>query len=150
GTVDYLGRLDFQVKVRGLRIELGEIEAALVAHPAVHQTVVVAREDVPGHQRLVAYVVPSEGHSVEANELRQELLRGLPEYMVPSAFVALEALPLSPNGKLDRKALPAPDTEGTGPAREYVAPRNERERAIADIWAQVLGRERVGIHDNFF
>ncbi|MFP2934544.1 AMP-binding protein, partial [Pyxidicoccus sp. 3LG] len=150
GTVDYLGRLDFQVKVRGLRIELGEIEAALAAQPSVKEAVVVAREDVPGHQRLVAYVVPREGGAMDANALREGLRLGLPEYMVPSAFVALEALPLSPNGKLDRKALPAPDADGSGTSREYVAPRDAREQALADIWAQVLGRPRVGIHDSFF
>ncbi|MBZ4421421.1 non-ribosomal peptide synthetase, partial [Myxococcus sp. RHSTA-1-4] len=150
GTVDYLGRLDFQVKVRGLRIELGEIEAALMARLSVKQAVVLAREDVPGQQRLVAYVVPGDGGAVDADELRQALLRALPEYMVPSAFVALQTLPLSANGKLDRKALPVPDAYGTEPSHEYVAPRDEREQALADIWAQVLGRPRVGIHDNFF
>ncbi|MFP2934960.1 AMP-binding enzyme, partial [Pyxidicoccus sp. 3LG] len=148
GTVDYLGRLDFQVKVRGFRIELGEIEAALLSHADVRQAVVVAREDIPGHKRLVAYVVPREGGSMDTASLCEALAQRLPEHMVPTVFVALEALPLSPNGKLDRKALPAPSAEGQG--RGYVAPRDEREQTLAAIWARVLNRPRVGIHDNFF
>ncbi|NPC86635.1 amino acid adenylation domain-containing protein, partial [Pyxidicoccus fallax] len=150
GGLEYLGRLDFQVKVRGFRIELGEIEAALEQHPRVRQAVVVAREDVAGDKRLVAYVVPPSGaQAPDASALREALKQQLPEYMVPSAFVALEALPLTFNGKLDRKALPAPD--GALSARvEYVAPRSETEQKLASLWSEVLRVERIGIHDNFF
>ncbi|WP_164021363.1 non-ribosomal peptide synthetase [Pyxidicoccus trucidator] len=150
GTLDYQGRLDFQVKVRGLRIELGEIEAALAAQPSVRHAVVLAREDLAGDKRLVAYVVPGEEGGVDTGMLRDALRATLPEYMVPSVFVMLESFPLSPSGKLDRKALPEPDAEATARTREYVAPRNDTEGKLADIWAQVLRMERVGIHDNFF
>jgi natural product biosynthesis luciferase-like monooxygenase protein/amino acid adenylation domain-containing protein len=150
GTVDYLGRLDFQVKVRGLRIELGEIEAVLAALPGVRQAVVLAREDSAGDKRLVAYVVPQKLGTVDTGPLREALRRTLPEYMVPSAFVVLEAFPLSPSGKLDRKALPAPDAEGAARTRDYVAPRTSLEATLADIWAQVLQVRRVGVDDNFF
>jgi acyl carrier protein len=132
------------VKVRGFRIELGEIEAALRRNPGVTDCVVVAREDQPGDRRLVAYVVG--GVDVEA--LRAHLRQSLPEYMVPSAFVSLEALPLTPNGKLDRKALPAADDAYAG--RGYEAPADETEEAIAEIWTDILGIERVGRWDNFF
>ncbi|HEU4885442.1 MAG TPA: amino acid adenylation domain-containing protein, partial [Longimicrobium sp.] len=145
GTLDYLGRLDEQVKIRGFRIELGEIEARLAEHQGVREAVVLAREDVPGDRRLVAYVVGA----ADADGLREHLFRELPEYMIPSAFVVLEALPLTANGKLDRKALPAP--EGDAYARgSYEAPLGEIEAALAGIWAEVLGVERVGRRDNFF
>ncbi|HEX7242821.1 MAG TPA: amino acid adenylation domain-containing protein, partial [Longimicrobiaceae bacterium] len=144
GRLEYLGRLDAQVKVRGFRIELGEVEAALRRAPGVAECVVVAREDEPGERRLVAYVVGG----AEAEELRVHLRRSLPEYMVPGAFVGLERLPLTPNGKLDRKALPAPEYGGAGEA--YVAPRTEVEEVLAGIWAEVLGAERVGVGENFF
>ncbi|HEX2189602.1 MAG TPA: amino acid adenylation domain-containing protein, partial [Longimicrobiaceae bacterium] len=145
GELEYLGRLDEQVKVRGFRIELGEIEGALRRSEGVADCVVVAREDVPGEKRLVAYVVGD----VEAGVLREHLRRELPEYMVPAAFVPLERLPLTPNGKLDRKALPAP--EGDAYARAgYEAPLGEVEAALAGIWAEVLGVERVGRWDHFF
>src|SRR6185436_5469162 len=142
--LEYLGRLDGQVKIRGFRIEPGEIEAVLRGHESVTDCVVVAREDVPGEQRLVAYVVGGG----EADELREHLRESLPEYMVPTAFVALEALPLTPNGKLDRKALPAPGYAAE--ADRYVAPRTPVEEVMAGIWAEVLKVERVGVHDNFF
>ncbi|WP_375772564.1 non-ribosomal peptide synthase/polyketide synthase [Archangium gephyra] len=150
GSLEFLGRIDFQVKVRGFRIELGEVEAALEQHAGVSQAVVVVREDSPGDKRLVAYVVPASAEQPPSvGELRDALKQKLPEYMVPAAFVALKALPLTANGKVDRKALPIPDatlSTGTG----YVAPRNEVEQRLCDIWAQVLGLKQVGIHDNFF
>jgi amino acid adenylation domain-containing protein len=145
GTVEFLGRNDGQVKVRGYRIELGEIEARLDAHPEVRESVVVAREDVPGDPRLVAYHVGTAG----AETLRAHLAGLLPAYMVPAAYVQLEALPLTPNGKTDRRALPAPHGAAYG-AREYEAPEGAAEAALAEIWAELLGVERVGRHDNFF
>ncbi|HMC08975.1 MAG TPA: condensation domain-containing protein, partial [Actinomycetota bacterium] len=150
GVIDYLGRADDQVKIRGFRIELGEVEAALVGHPEVAEAVVVAREDEPGHRRLVAYLVPAPG-SVElpTADLRAFLTRTLPDYMVPQAFVTLDELPLTPNGKVNRKALPAPDLSALA-AVGYVAPRTDAERALAGIWAEVLGVAQVGVEDNFF
>ncbi|HEU4560714.1 MAG TPA: amino acid adenylation domain-containing protein, partial [Longimicrobium sp.] len=145
GTLDYLGRLDEQVKIRGFRIELGEIEAALRQAPGVRDCTVVAREDATGDRRLVAYVVGE----AEAGALRDLLRRTLPEYMVPSAFVALDALPLTANGKLDRKALPAPEGDAYA-RRSYEAPLGETEQALAETWADVLGVERVGRWDHFF
>ncbi len=146
GTLEFLGRTDDQVKLRGFRIEPGEIEAALRTHAAVREAVVMVREDAPGDPRLVAYVAaspaPSEG------ELRVHVKSGLPEYMVPSAFVLLDALPLTPNGKVDRRALPAPDPDS---GREsYVAPRTQVEEVVCGIWAEVLRAERVGVNDQFF
>jgi amino acid adenylation domain-containing protein len=146
GALDYLGRLDHQVKLRGFRVELGEIEAVLCEQPAVRAAVVAAREDTPGDKRLVAYVVPDTDVSAEA--LRTHLRARLPEYMVPSAFVLLDALPLSPNGKVDRKVLPAPESAGASTA--YVAPRDAVEEAVAGVWSEVLGVEQVGVHDSFF
>jgi amino acid adenylation domain-containing protein len=147
GTLDFLGRVDHQVKVRGYRIELGEIEARLAEHPAVREAVVVAREDEPGDRRLVAYVAgdPAAG----ADVLRAYLGETLPEYMVPAAYVHLDVLPLTPNGKLDRKALPSPDGEAFA-RHGYEAPAGEVEQALAEIWSEVLGVERVGRHDDFF
>jgi amino acid adenylation domain-containing protein len=145
GALEFVGRNDAQVKIRGFRIELGEIEARLAEHPAVREAVVVAREDTPGDQRLVAYVVGT----VEAEALRAHLAGSLPEYMVPAAYVALEQMPLTPNGKTDRKALPAP--EGDAYARRgYEAPATETETVLAEVWSEVLGVERVGRHDHFF
>ena len=149
GDLEFVGRVDHQVKIRGYRIELGEIEARLVEHGAVHQAVVLAREDMAGEKRLAAYVVAADAASADAGELRAHLKRSLPEYMVPSAYVVLEALPLTANGKIDRRALPAP--EGDAIVRgEYVAPRTPTEEVLAAIWAEVLKLERVGIEDNFF
>ena len=148
GHLEFLGRLDHQVKVRGFRIELGEIEACLGGHPGVREVVVLAREDSPGEKRLVAYVVAQEEPAPSGSELRGFVRERLPEYMVPSAFVGLPALPLTPNGKVDRKALPAP--EGRGVEEGYVPPCTPTEELLAGIWAEVLRQERVGRHDNFF
>jgi amino acid adenylation domain-containing protein len=147
GTIEFLGRNDFQVKVRGFRIELGEIEARLAEHPAVRETAVLAREDGAGGKRLVAYYTGDAGLTVD--NLRAHLAETLPEYMVPAAFVHLEALPLTVNGKLDRKALPAPEGDAYA-ARGYEAPQGETEQALAALWAELLKIEQVGRHDNFF
>ncbi|MGE0127956.1 MAG: amino acid adenylation domain-containing protein [Blastocatellales bacterium] len=152
GQVEFLGRTDNQVKIRGYRVELEEIEAALGEHPSVRQAVVVAREEEAGHKRLVAYVVPNTGPALSINDLHSYLNDKLPEYMTPSAYVTLDTLPLTANGKVDRKALPAPDYLQSGQAQSsaYVAARTPAEELMAETWANVLGVERVGIHDNFF
>ncbi|RMQ48866.1 Amino acid adenylation, partial [Pseudomonas cichorii] len=149
GTLDYLGRNDDQVKIRGFRIELGEVEAQLSACTGVREAVVIAREDVPGDKRLVAYVIPAQGATPSAADLRDELLLNLAEHMLPSAFVTLEALPLTTNGKLDRKALPVPDQSALA-SRAYEAPQGEAETIIAGLWQELLGVEQVGRHDHFF
>jgi amino acid adenylation domain-containing protein len=149
GELEYLGRIDHQVKIRGYRIEPGEIEAALVEHPDVHQAIIVAREDSPGEKRLVAYVVAAAEAAVDVGELREHLKQNLPEYMVPSAYVVLDALPLTPNRKVDRRALPAPEDDAIIRG-EYVAPRTPVEELLASIWCEVLKLDRVGVHDNFF
>ena len=148
GAIEYLGRTDFQVKIRGQRIELGEIEATLDRHPGVAQSVVMAREDTPGDQRLVAYVV-AKAEAPAATELKEHLASQLPQYMVPAAFVTLPAFPLTSSGKVDRKALPAPDGAAYA-TRGYEAPVGEVEEKLAGIWAEVLKLERVGRQDNFF
>jgi acyl carrier protein len=202
GAIEYLGRRDQQVKLRGFRIELGEIEAVLRAHPAVHESVVVAREDVPADTQLVAYVVPDHrppttdqrpgdrlqgtGDRLQATgrrtrvaaadpqpppptpqplrepssfivhrssfigDLRAFLQVQLPEYMVPAAFVLLDALPLTPNGKLDRRALPPPDQRAFGPQATFMAPRTPIEAVLVQIWADVLRRKQISLQDNFF
>jgi len=154
GRLEYLGRRDHQVKVRGFRIEPGEVEAALDALPEVRESVVVAAgEASAGERRLVAYVVPaamvSEPAVVKAT-LRRQLTARLPAHLVPSSFVIIEALPLSPNGKVDRRRLPAPDGERPAPEKSYMAPRNDVERRVAEIWQELLGVDRVGIQDSFF
>ncbi|MBW8879249.1 MAG: amino acid adenylation domain-containing protein, partial [Acidobacteria bacterium] len=151
GTLEFLGRLDDQVKVRGFRVELGEIESQLMLQPAVREAVVLVREDRAGEKRLVGYVVAAEGvdHKPLAGDLKVGLQRVLPEYMVPSAIVVLGSLPLTPNGKIDRGALPAPEA-GHYAQGEHVAPRTELERLLCTIWEEVLGVERVGIEDSFF
>ncbi|MDP9040030.1 MAG: amino acid adenylation domain-containing protein, partial [Acidobacteriota bacterium] len=151
GNIEFLGRTDFQVKIRGYRIELGEIEAAIAQHPGVREVVVVAREDTAGDKRLAAYYTATEEGEggVGAEQLRNHLLARLPEYMVPAAYVRLEKLPLTANGKLDRKGLPVPGGEAYA-TRGYEAPQTETEEELARIWGEVLKLERVGRHDNFF
>jgi amino acid adenylation domain-containing protein len=150
GEMEFLGRRDQQVKIRGYRIELGEIETALAANSAVREAVVTVREDVPGEKRLVGYVVPKQQPAPTTSELHSFLKEKLPAYMLPSAFVMLDALPLTPNGKLNRRALPAPDASRPALAASYLAPTTELERRIAEIWQDVLRVERVGMRDNFF
>ncbi len=171
-NIEFFGRIDYQVKIRGFRIELGEIEALLNQHSDVQESVVMDREDVSGNKRLVAYIVPEKRQSNLLSEqdnqqkdqielwpsvgeypvysLRDYLKEHLPEYMVPSSFIALNALPLSPNGKLDRRSLPTPKDLSSDLAFAYVAPRNEVEKTITSIWQEVLHLETVGINDNFF
>ncbi|HEX8556986.1 MAG TPA: amino acid adenylation domain-containing protein [Pyrinomonadaceae bacterium] len=150
GDVEYVGRSDSQVKIRGFRIELGEVEAALARHPDVREAVVVAREDRPGDRRLVAYVVGARDDGPRADELQSFLRERLPEHMLPASYVALDALPLTPSGKLDRRALPAPGQERPDTARGYAPPRDRLEALLAEMWQEVLGLERVGVEDNFF
>jgi amino acid adenylation domain-containing protein len=147
GDIEYLGRIDQQVKIRGFRIELGEIEAVLNQHEAVREAVVVMREDAPGEKRLVCYVAPLE---VEVEALREFLRLKLPDYMVPSAFVTLKEIPLTPNGKIDKRALPAPSQTRPALRENYLAPRNELEQMLAAMWCEILGLEQVGVRDNFF
>jgi amino acid adenylation domain-containing protein len=149
GTIEFVGRNDFQVKMRGFRIELGEIEASLREHGGIREAVVLAREDRAGEKRLVAYYACRESGGPGAGELRAHLAERLPDYMVPAAYVRLEWLPLTPNGKLDRQALPGPEAEAYA-GRGYEAPQGEMEGELARIWAEVLKVERVGRHDNFF
>jgi len=154
GNIEFLGRIDHQVKIRGFRIELGEIEAAIGQHPAVRETVVLVREDNPGDKRLVAYIVSNSALKTQdselINDLRCYLKQKLPQYMMPSAFVLLESLPLTTNGKIDRRSLRAPDINRAEFESNFTEPRTADEQLIAEIWAKVLGLERVGIHDNFF
>jgi amino acid adenylation domain-containing protein len=149
GDLEFLGRIDQQVKIRGFRIEPGEIEARIAEHPAVADVVVLAREDRPGDKRLVAYLVADHPPAELVEQLRAQLRAALPEYMVPAAFVVLERFPLTPNGKLDRQALPAPDATAFA-AAGHEAPRGATETTLARIWCEVLGLERVGRHDHFF
>jgi amino acid adenylation domain-containing protein len=150
GNIEFLGRIDNQVKVRGYRIELGEIEEVLGQHPGVHENAVIVREDTPDDKRLVAYVVQSQDRVPAVNELRSFLKQKLPEYMVPSAIVALDALPLMPNGKVNRNGFPAPDQSRPELEQSYQAPRTPAEEMLVEIWAEVLKLNRIGIHDNFF
>src|SRR5215216_2514893 len=150
GNIEFLGRMDHQVKVRGFRVELGEIEAVLGQHPLVQEVAVVAREDENDRKRLVAYVATGNGKAPSIQELRSYLKERVPEYMIPAHYVTLEALPRLSNGKIDRAALPVPDHGRPELSASLVGPRNASEAAMCRIWAEVLGVERVGIHDNFF
>jgi amino acid adenylation domain-containing protein len=149
GEIEYISRIDNQVKIRGFRIELGEVEVCLSKHPEIRELAVVVREDIPGDKRLVAYIVPHQNQPPTTNNLRDFLSQKLPQYMIPSVFVILESLPLTPNGKIDRKALPSPNIsehlEG-----EFIAPRDEVEEQLANIWGKFLGHDSFGINDNFF
>ncbi len=150
GSIEFLGRADHQVKLRGFRIELGEIEAVLTQHPDIAEAVVTLREDTPGDRRLVAYLVAREGTAPEATELRGHLQSKLPDYMVPPAFVWLSAMPLSPNGKVDRKALPAPESTRSEQGTTLLAPRDTVELALVRIWEDTLAIRPVGVRDDFF
>ena len=150
GRIEFLGRSDHQVKLRGFRIELGEIESVLARHPEVGQAVVVVREDVPGDQRLVAYIVGHDGHSCEVGELKSFLSKKLPDYMLPSAYVFLDALPLTPSGKVNRGGLPAVSGAQRESSERYVGPRDETERKLTKMWEELLGIGRIGIKDSFF
>lgn len=150
GRLHHLGRLDHQVKVRGYRIELGEIETALSAHPAVRQAVVMGREAGPADVRLVAYLAFQPGEDLTASDVRRFLRKQLPDYMIPSVVAAVDAIPLTPNGKVDRAALPDPFRHAVQAARDYVAPEPGHEQAMAEIWREILQVERVGAEDNFF
>jgi acyl carrier protein len=150
GNIEFLNRIDHQIKIRGFRVELGELEAVLVQHPSVREVVALVREDSPGDKRLIAYIIPSQTPPPPINELRHFLQQTLPNYMVPSAFVMLEALPLTPNGKVDRKALPEPDLARPEPGETFATPSNPIEPLIAEIWQDLLRVEQVSVYDNFF
>ncbi|MBG1270226.1 non-ribosomal peptide synthetase [Nostoc sp. WHI] len=151
GNIEYLGRIDHQVKIRGFRVELGEIEAVLSRHPAIYNSVVVAHEDESGNQHLIGYVVPNSKLEIpKSSNLRDFLKQKLPDYMVPAVFVMLKTLPITSNGKVDRKALPAPEQVRPELEATFVPPRTEVEQMVAVIWSEVLGLEKIGIHDNFF
>lgn len=150
GTLECLGRVDDQVKVRGFRIELGEIETALLGYPGVRSCVILVREDAPENKQLVCYLVAGDSESPDANALRKFLRQRLPEYMVPVHFVFLDSLPLTRNGKIDRKALPAPSRESIRSAREFIAPRTETEKKLAAIWIKLLKVKCIGIYEDFF
>jgi acyl-CoA synthetase (AMP-forming)/AMP-acid ligase II/acyl carrier protein len=150
GNIEFLGRMDFQVKIRGYRIELGEIEAVLNDYPAVHESVAIAREDVPGQKKIVAYVVPRNGEHLSTKELRNYTKERLPDYMVPAHVVALQAFPQTPNKKIDRKALPPPGNNRPERGADFEPPCTEIEEAVAEIWAEALGVHEVGRNENFF
>jgi amino acid adenylation domain-containing protein len=151
GTVEYLGRADFQVKVRGFRIELGEIETALESHPQIQRAVVIVREDIPDDRRIVAYYMPASGQEVaSSNDLRRYLQQTLPDYMIPSVFVLVNTMPLTPNGKINRHALPVPDRSRFNLEETFVAPHTLFEKEVINIWAELLDFEQIGLYDNFF
>jgi len=150
GSIEFLGRMDHQIKLRGYRIELGEIESIISKHEVVRDVAVMLREDEPSDKRIVAYLVVENNDERSIGEIRRYIKEKLPEYMVPTSFVVVEALPLTPNGKVDRKSLPRPDQTRGASGDEYVAPRSELEEGVARIWAAVLGVDKVGVNDNFF
>jgi acyl-coenzyme A synthetase/AMP-(fatty) acid ligase/acyl carrier protein len=150
GSIEFIGRSDYQVKIHGFRIELGEVESVLSRHPTVEEAVVIVREDVPGDKRLVTYLVARHEPTPTSSDLRSFLKEKLPDYMIPSAFVFPDAFPITPHGKVDRRALPAPEQSRSELEAVYVAPQSEVERIIAEVWQQVLRIEQVGMHDNFF
>jgi hypothetical protein len=149
GDLEYIGRNDHQIKLRGYRIECGEIEARLAEHPAVSEACAMLRPDAEGDARLVAYYTVRAGMTATATDLRKTLRRSLPDYMLPQALLELEALPRTANGKIDRNALPALFGE-TSPATDATPPRSANEKLVADVWCELLGRREVGVHDNFF
>ncbi|BAY65333.1 amino acid adenylation domain-containing protein [Calothrix brevissima NIES-22] len=149
GNIEFLGRLDYQIKLRGFRIELGEIEAVIKQHPNVGEAVVIAREDIPNDRRLVAYFIQNYQEQL-AIDLREFLEQKLPEYMIPAAFVALEALPITPNGKLDRRALPAPKITQLSSPSDFIAPSTAIEKQLVNLWTEILEIDNIGIHHNFF
>ncbi|HEX7841121.1 MAG TPA: phosphopantetheine-binding protein, partial [Kofleriaceae bacterium] len=149
GTIEFHGRADGQVKLRGFRIELGEIEAQLMACAELAAATVMVRDDT-GDQHLIAYVVPRAGAALDLDAARARLAAVLPRYMVPSAIIALDRLPMTPNGKVDRQALPAPSARRADLGGDYLAPEGDLEQAISRIWAEVLGVDRIGANDNFF
>ncbi|HEY54467.1 MAG TPA: AMP-binding protein, partial [Caldilineae bacterium] len=150
GSIEFMGRIDHQVKVRGFRIELGEIDTQLKRHPEVRDAVTLAREDRSDNVRLVAYVLPANEREPTPGELRAFIQRDLPEYMTPAIFMVLDAFPLTPSGKVDRNALPAPTSERPELATPYVMPSNPLQRTLVEIWQDVLDIEKVGVNDNFF
>jgi len=150
GNIEFIGRIDNQVKIRGFRIELGEIEVVLGQHPAVREAIVAVREDNPGTKRLVGYVVARSPGEPAGSELRDYLKDKLPGYMIPSAFVRLDKLPLTANGKVDRSTLPAPEVSRSEFEDGFVPPRTPTEELLANMWAEVLGVKKVGVHDSFF
>lgn len=150
GKIEFIGRIDNQVKIHGFRIELGEIEAVLSQHPAIKQQVVTVREDIPNNKRLVAYIVPKQQPVPTNSDFRKFLLEKLPEYMIPNTFVSLNTLPLTSNGKIDRQNLPEPNISTQTLAANYVPPQTENEKILVEIWGEVLGVKQVGIDDNFF
>ncbi len=150
GNIEYLGRLDHQIKLRGFRIELGEIENALSRHPQVSNVAVIAHEDKDGNKRLIAYIVANMDHALEVADLKNFLRQNLPDYMVPTDFILLDELPLTPNGKLDRRALPLNVSSRSSRKEDFIAPRNELETGLAEIWKELLGVTTIGVKDNFF
>ena len=150
GKLEFLNRVDSQVKIRGFRIELGEIESALSQYPSMNDNVVIVREDTPGDKRLIAYIVKKENQNTDIAQLRQYMKTKVPDYMVPSAFVFIDQFPLTPNGKIDRKVLPAPFEAEENSTKEYIEPQTEIEKKLAAIWSEVLKLNRIGIDENFF
>jgi acyl carrier protein len=150
GNIEFLGRIDDQVKLRGFRIELGEVEAALLSHPAVRGAAATVIGSNTADRRLVGYIVPAGDHAPESSQLREFLADQLPDYFIPSTFVTLGELPVTPNGKIDRKSLPAPNPTGSRKTGGQTLPRSDTERAITDIWRRVLATDSIGVHDNFF